>query len=79
VKYGTTTSATLERASARETAACVAVGRFARQLLAAAGARIVSHVFAIGPICSPIPSVTFSRRDIGQTRRSTARTPARAG
>jgi chorismate synthase len=38
----------LERASARETAARVAVGAIARQLLAAVGARIVSHVFRIG-------------------------------
>ena len=44
----------LERASARETAARVAVGAIARQLLAAVGAEIVSHVFAIGPSRSPI-------------------------
>jgi chorismate synthase len=38
----------LERASARETAARVAVGAIARQLLRAVGADIVSHVIAIG-------------------------------
>jgi chorismate synthase len=38
----------LERASARETAARVAAGAVARQLLAHAGIRVTSHVFAIG-------------------------------
>ena len=38
----------LERASARETASRVAAGALARQLLAHAGVRITSHVFAIG-------------------------------
>ena len=38
----------LERASARETAARVAAGAIARQLLAHAGIRITSHVFSIG-------------------------------
>src|SRR5256885_2284166 len=38
----------LERASARETAARVAVGAIARQLLRAVGAEIVSHVVRIG-------------------------------
>jgi chorismate synthase len=38
----------LERASARETAARVAVGSIARQLLARVDTRIVSHVTAIG-------------------------------
>ena len=38
----------LERASARETAARVAVGAIARQLLRCVGAEIVSHVIAIG-------------------------------
>jgi chorismate synthase len=43
----------LERASARETAARVAAGSVARQLLAAAGVRIASHVFAIGSVRLP--------------------------
>src|SRR5499427_9809185 len=38
----------LERASARETAARVAIGAIARQLLRAVGADIASHVTAIG-------------------------------
>jgi chorismate synthase len=38
----------LERASARETAARVAAGALARQLLAHVGIRITSHVFTIG-------------------------------
>jgi chorismate synthase len=38
----------LERASARETAARVAAGAIARQLIARAGIRVTSHVFVIG-------------------------------
>ncbi|MGE3276203.1 MAG: chorismate synthase [Vicinamibacterales bacterium] len=40
----------LERASARETAARVAAGAVARQLLAALGVRIASHVTGIGEV-----------------------------
>jgi len=40
----------LERASARETAARVAAGAIARQLLGHVGIQIVSHVTTIGPI-----------------------------
>jgi chorismate synthase len=40
----------LERASARETAARVAAGAIARQLLEQAGVRIASHVFSIGSV-----------------------------
>jgi len=43
----------LERASARETAARVAAGALARQLLAHAGVRIASHVFTLGSITVP--------------------------
>jgi len=46
----------LERASARETAARVAVGAIARQLLTAVGADIVSHVVAIGQAAIANPS-----------------------
>ena len=50
----------LERASARETAARVAIGALSRQLLPAVGAEIVSHVFSIGAIALPDPlAVTF--------------------
>ena len=51
----------LERASARETAARVAAGALARQLLAHAGIELTSHVFLLGS--SAIPdraSVTFA-------------------
>lgn len=40
----------LERASARETAARVAVGALARQFLATLDIHIVSHVFTLGPV-----------------------------
>ncbi len=40
----------LERASARETAARVAAGSLARQLLGRFGVRVASHVTAIGPV-----------------------------
>jgi len=50
----------LERASARETAARVAVGALARQLLAQVEATIVSHVFAVGSVALPDPlAVTY--------------------
>jgi chorismate synthase len=52
----------LERASARETAARVAAGALAKQLLHAAGIRITSHVFAIGAARLPEETVvTFDR------------------
>ena len=51
----------LERASARETAARVAVGAVARQLLRQVEAEIVSHVFCIGSASLPDPlAVTFA-------------------
>jgi chorismate synthase len=40
----------LERASARETAARVAVGALAKSLLGAFGIEILSHVIAVGPV-----------------------------
>ncbi len=52
----------LERASARETAARVAVGALARQLLQQVGADIASHVVSIGAAGLPNPlAVTFAR------------------
>src|SRR5436190_5868797 len=52
----------LERASARETAARVAVGAIARQLLRQVGAEIVSHVVRIGAAAVADPlSITFER------------------
>jgi chorismate synthase len=51
----------LERASARETAARVAVGAIARQLLKQVEAEIVSHVFCIGSAAMADPlAVTFA-------------------
>src|SRR5439155_5950322 len=52
----------LERASARETAARVAVGAIARQLLRAVGAQIVSHVVRIGSAAVADPlAITFEQ------------------
>jgi chorismate synthase len=50
----------LERASARETAARVAAGTLARQLLGQFGVRLASHVSAIGPVVAPERTVTFA-------------------
>src|SRR5262245_12237219 len=52
----------LERASARETAARVAVGAIARQLLRAVGVEIVSHVVGIGAatVADPL-ALTFDQ------------------
>jgi chorismate synthase len=53
-KYGRTdVRDVLERASARETAARVAAGAVAKQLVGRAGIRIASHVFAIGAVRLP--------------------------
>jgi chorismate synthase len=52
----------LERASARETAARVAVGAIARQLLGAVGTEIVSHVVRIGSAAVADPlAISFDR------------------
>jgi chorismate synthase len=52
----------LERASARETAARVAVGAIARQLLRAVGTDIVSHVASIGSAALPDPlAITYDQ------------------
>lgn len=60
VKYGhTDIRDVLERASARETAARVAAGAIARQLLAQFGIRLTSHVSAIGDLALP-PTRTVS-------------------
>ena len=62
----------LERASARETAARVAAGAIAKQLLARAGASITSHVFVLG-------DAALARRDGRQLRaggRAARRQPA---
>lgn len=52
----------LERASARETAARVAAGSIARQLLGRAGIQLASHVFTIGGVSLPDwRAVTFEQ------------------
>ena len=58
VKYGRSdVRDVLERASARETAARVAAGAVAKQLLAHAGASITSHVFVLGAAGLPAGKV----------------------
>ena len=53
----------LERASARETAARVALGRVASNFLEqAVGARIVSHVVELGGVPAPYGSVQVPSR-----------------
>ncbi len=47
----------MERASARETTARVAVGAICRQLLAAFGVRVESHVISLGGIDAKIPAL----------------------
>lgn len=57
VKYGyTDLRVALERASARETAARVAVGALCRQLLAQFGIILGSYVTSIGPVVAEIPA-----------------------
>jgi len=58
----------LERASARETAARVAVGAIARQLLRQVEAEIVSHVFCIGSvsIADPLAVAFADAQGIGE-------------
>jgi chorismate synthase len=56
----------LERASARETAARVALGELARRFLQQAlGAQIVSHVVSIGPVSAP-DGLLASPQDAGR-------------
>lgn len=54
----------LERASARETAARVALGAVARSFLAALGIGVVSHVVAIGPVAVPEDAVVPHPADL---------------
>ena len=64
MKYGHRDGrAVLERASARETAARVAAGAVARQLLAGFGVEVFAHVLEVGgqPSPSPDPEVLWAR------------------
>lgn len=57
IKYGhRELRLSLERASARETAARVAAGAICRQFLAAFGIEIGSYVVSIGPVVADLPS-----------------------
>lgn len=60
----------LERASARETAARVAVGALCAQLLGAFGIRVGSYVVAIGEVAMAEPEE--ARRELGGSRESGA-------
>ena len=51
----------LERASARETAARVAVGGLAEQLLALFDIEVVGYVVAVGEVSAPPPEVSLTR------------------
>ncbi|HWR08172.1 chorismate synthase [Sporomusa sp.] len=55
----------LERASARETAARVAVGALVKQLLAAAGIQIIAHVTNIGGVNAPAVHREFKELQAG--------------
>jgi chorismate synthase len=64
-KYGFLDSRpVLERASARETAARVALGAVARALLAELGIHVLSHTVAIGPVAVPEDAPLPSPRDV---------------
>ncbi len=54
----------LERASARETAARVALAAIARSFLAELGVHLVSHTLSIGPVCSPEGAVLPTPADV---------------
>ncbi|HUH52970.1 MAG TPA: chorismate synthase [Microbacteriaceae bacterium] len=54
----------LERASARETAARVALGAVAKSFLNELGIELVSHTVAIGPVSVPSESVIPTRADL---------------
>ncbi|MDO4575360.1 MAG: chorismate synthase [Planctomycetia bacterium] len=67
-KYQTTMRAILERASARETAARVAAGGLARQLLSLLGIEVFGYVQSVGPVRLPLtPNAMelFALMDVG--------------
>ena len=77
-KYGFTDARdVLERASARETAARVAAGALAKQLLAELGVDVLSHVIQMGPAMSGGGPADVRRPGHRSTsRRCAASTPA---
>ena len=62
----------LERASARETAARVALGALARAFLAELGIRLVSHTLSIGPVRVPEDAALPDARRRRRARRRSA-------
>jgi chorismate synthase len=71
----------LERASARETAARVAVGSIARRLLEEMGIEILSHVLTIGRVRAQVPGIAWGeigrRADASDVRCADAQAAAR--
>ena len=63
----------LERSSARETAARVAVGNVCRQFLRHLGVDILSHVLSIGGIWAPLPY----KKSFEKIRRDAEKSPVR--
>ncbi len=63
----------LERASARETAARVAIGTFAKALLATVGVEVLSHVVSIGSVAVPGDKPAPTPGDLGRIDASPVR------
>jgi len=75
IKYGySDLRPALERSSARETAARVAVGAACKHLLAQFGIRIGGYVSAIGEVCADLAEMTLETR-IAQAEASNVRCP----
>jgi chorismate synthase len=62
IKYLGSIRGVLERASARETVARVAVGALAKQLLSPFGIELLGYVIGVGPIEIPPPPATLARQ-----------------
>lgn len=67
----------LERASARETAARVAVGALAKRLLAEFGVRVLGHVLAIGPVAADETLTVFASGPLDALAARTEPSPVR--
>lgn len=65
----------LERASARETAARVAVGGLAEQLLTLFDIEVLGYVVAVGGVEAPAPETAARARRLGRLRRVRDRSP----
>lgn len=62
LKYLGSIRGVLERASARETAARVAVGAVCQQLLELFGIRLLGYVVELGGVAMPVPELPWDRR-----------------